>query len=36
MRIGKVKKYQNTFKKKDKVAIFIGPVGGWSLKDKFF
>ena len=31
------KKISNySFKKNDKIAIFIGPVGGWSFKDKSF
>ena len=34
MRIGKEKNIKNFLIKKDKVAIFIGPVGGWSLRDK--
>ena len=33
----KVKEYQSfLLKKKDKFAIFIGPVGGWSPKDKSY
>ena len=36
MKTEKEKNIKLFFKKNDKIAIFIGPVGGWSFKDKLF